>query len=254
MNRYGQNIIWGTVAAPRLFSGICTSYSYREHLQRQLDEDEAGDHRVLIQHSRKAEIAFNAKVTADSTDFLDLSTGGAISVSGISTGAVLVNRAVERWALGQPKTASIRAVHYPDITGVSEDIGNLDAFTPSQSLGFLFPSSMIKYGTAGLSSGAGVVHRLEITQELTLSEDEPSPDGKILGCASHGYLRTIAMEVLTRIDTDTVPAVGNVLSITGGPDHAAHMRIESIETRFAEKRGKMISFTAVWIPGMTATS
>jgi hypothetical protein len=114
MNRYGQDITWGTLNAPHAFSGTRTSYSYRDNIQRQLDEDESGDNRVLIQHSRKASLSFEARVTDASTDFLDLSSGGAITISEISSGTILATRAVERWALGRPKTASIQATHYPD--------------------------------------------------------------------------------------------------------------------------------------------
>jgi len=63
MNRYGQNITWSTPGAPHAFSGTCTNWSYRDHFQRQLDENESGDQHVLIQHSRKAEIRFDARVT-----------------------------------------------------------------------------------------------------------------------------------------------------------------------------------------------
>jgi hypothetical protein len=96
MNRYGQNITWSTLSAPHPFSGTCTSYSYRDNIQRQLDEDESGDNRVLIQHSHKASVNFEARVTDLSTDFLDLSAGAAITISGISTGTILATRAVER--------------------------------------------------------------------------------------------------------------------------------------------------------------
>jgi len=247
MNRYGQNITWSTPGAPHAFSGTCTNWSYRDHFQRQLDENESGDQHVLIQHSRKAEIRFDARVTDASTDFLDLSTGGAITITGVTGGAILVTRAVERWSLKQPKTASIQATHYPDFTA-SADAGTLDAFQPAnQGLSFLHPGGKIVYGTAGLTHGAGVVHKLELTQERHITEDDPSPNGTILGAASHGYLRTIHLDVLT-LNTGTVPANGTVLTIGGAPDHAADFRIESVETKFAEKRGKMVSFTAVWIP------
>ena len=59
------------------------------------------------------------EIRETSTDFLDLSAGAGLVVSGISTGTVLVRQAVEKWALGQPKMASVQATHYPDISQAS---------------------------------------------------------------------------------------------------------------------------------------
>jgi hypothetical protein len=249
MNRYGQLINWSTPNAPHPFSGICTSWSENDQLTRQLDETESGDQHVLIQHSAKSEISFEAKVTEASTDFLDLSTGGAITIAGVAAGQIIATRCIERWTLGQPKTISLQATRYPDIAAGAANAGVLNAFTPDQSaLTFLHPSGKVIYGTYGMTSAAGIIHLLEVSQELQITEDDPSPDGKILGCADHGYLRTLSMDVLTRPATDTIPAKGTVLALTGAPAHLANYRIESVETKFAEKRGEMISFKAVWIP------
>lgn len=251
-NRYGQTITWSTPTAPHPFSGVCTRYSYRDARTRQLDDDEAGDFRALIQHSQKAALEFEAKITEDSTDFLDLSAGAKITVSGIASGTVLCSRAVERWALGQSKTASITATHYPDITGgagASAGVA-LDAFTPDQSaLGIVTPSGVLKYGTYGLGHAVGIVHGLTITQELQIAEDDPSPAGTILGATSHGYLRTIELLLLA---TGAIPATGSTLALTGAPDHAADYKIENAELRFQHKGGKMYQINAVWIPPFTA--
>lgn len=248
MNRYGQTITWSTPTAPHLFTGICTRYSYRDARQRQLDDDEVGDFRALIQHSQKAEIDFEAKVTDESTDFLDLSAGGAIAVSGINAGVVLVRRAVERWVLQQPKTASVQGTHFPDIVQASPVLAgtDLDAVTPDQSaLGIVTPGGVLIYGTSGLGHASGVLHELEIAQELQITEDDPSPAGKILGAASHGYMRTIRLRLLS---TGAIPATGSTLALTGAPAHAADYKIESADTVFESKRGKMYEIGALWIP------
>ncbi len=252
MNRYGQTITWSTITAPHLFTGKCTSYSLRDAVSRQLMDDEGGDNVALALHSAKAELNFSAEVTDGSTDFLDLSDGVAITVSGIASGVVLASRAVETWRLGQRKTASVQATWFPDmVIGAGGAAGTgLDAFTPDQSaLTIVYPGGVLIYGTHGLGHASGVLHGLTIEQQLTITEDEPSPVGTILGAASHGYLRTIQLDLLS---TAAAPAKKSVLALTGAPDHSADYRIESVETKFESKRGKMYAISAVWIPPFTA--
>ncbi len=250
MNRYGQPITWSAITAPHLFTGECTAYGYRDAVTRQLIDDEAGDQMAVVLHSRKAELNFDAKVTSSSTDFLDLSAGAALTVSGISAGVVLATRAVERWSLGQPKTASIQATHFPDMTQASPATAGvaLTAFTPTPTLTIVYPGSKIIYGTVGLTHLSGIVHALTIEQQLSITEDEPTPAGLITGAASHGYMRTIQLDLLARTDLAAKPAVRSVLAITGAPSHAGGYRIESVEEKFAEKRGKMYAVSAIWIP------
>jgi hypothetical protein len=253
MERYGQTLIaWSTVAAPHPFTGTCTSYSYNESLQRLLDEDEAGGNRALIQHSHKAAISFEAKVTDSSTDFLDLSAGAALTITGIATGVVLASRAVERWALGQPKTASVQATHYPDMAtggGAAAGIVN-SAYTPTQALSFVLGGKLI-YGTSGLTQASGVVHGLTLTQELTIVEDAPSPAGTILGAVATGYLRTIQLDILA---TSTIPAVGTKLVLGGSLAMGSDYQVETAEPKYESKRGMMYSVGAVWIPPLTVSS
>ncbi len=247
MNHYGQTIVWGTQSAPHLFTGHCTSYSYAEQTQRQLMEDEEGNHIAIALHSRKADLQFSAELFADST-FLDLSGGAAIHVAGL-TGAVLARRAVESWRLGQRKTASIQATHYPEVdSNVAVDTGTLqpqEPVTPEEP--FVFPGDAIIYGTLGLGHDQGIVHALAIEQQLTITEDEPAPNGMIKGAQAHGYLRTIHLELLAS-NGSQAPAVRGLLEISGAPAHASNYRIERSEVRFASKRGKMYVIDAVWIP------
>jgi hypothetical protein len=247
--RYGQTITWSTLAAPHPFHGDCTSYSARDTLTRQLIDDEAGDHTALVLHSRKIEIQFEAIVRETSTDFLDLSGDkAAITISGVPDGVVLCSRAVEKWALGQPKTAGITATLYPGMeigTGLPADHAKT-AFTPSQEgLGIVAPGGKVIYGTFGIGHASGIVHGLTLTQQLTISEDEPTPDGQITGAATHGYLRTIQLELLVN---DALPDVGTTLTFASDLDRAANYRIESVTPKFSLKRAKMCSINAVWIP------
>jgi hypothetical protein len=247
MNHYGQSITWGTLDAPHLFTGHCTSYSYTEHTQRQLMDDEEGKHIAVALHSRKGELHFTAELFANST-FLNLAAGAAIHVDDLG-GAVLARRAVESWRLGQRKTASIQATHYPDFdANVSADTGTIAASSVASAQGdIVFPGNTIIYSTMGLGHGAGIVHSLTIAQQVAITDDEPSPDGMIKGASAHGYLRTIHLELLADPEKDA-PAVRSPLELSGAPGHAANYLIERCEERFANKRGKMYSIDAVWIP------
>lgn len=250
-NRYGQTITWGPLTAPALFTGERQSYSYRDAVTKQNITGAAGDNFAQVLHSHKAAIQFTAKVTSGSEDFLDISDGAAIAVDGISTGQVLVSRAVETWRLMQPKTSSITATHYPDMPNTNTAAaGTLSAFTPDQSaLGIVFPTGLLTYSTYGLTHTAGIVHELTIEQILQLTDDEPSPDGKLLGAQGHAYERMIRLMLLA---TAAAPAVKTVLTIGGAPGHASDYRITDVEQTLEDARGKMFSISASWIPPFTA--
>lgn len=247
--RYGQSLIaWSTIAAPHPFSGTCTSYSYRDQKTRQLVDDEGGDNLALILHSRKADVEFEARVTVASTDFLDLSAGAAVVVSGITGGTLLARRVSEKWTLLQPKTISFSGTHYPDLTQASPVLAGVatTAFVPDQTgLGIVYPGTEIIYSTFGMTHASGTIHSLTLDQELQITEDEPTPDGLITGAASHGYMRAISLDLLSKA---AAPAVGTVLALTGAPARAANYRIESVETKLTEKRGQMFALKAIWIP------
>lgn len=257
--RYGQSITYGPLSAPALFTGSVERYSYGLQATKQLISgpaaiDSVQNHLAMVLHSKKASLSFTAKITSDSSDFLDLSAGAQITVSGISTGVVLARRAVERWRLMQPKTATIEATHYPDMTATGTGPDTVNAVSPALST-LILPSEELVYSTYGLSmpapqngTAAGIVHELEISQSLDIQEDEPSPDGKILGASAEGYERTISLLLLA---TGDIPAVGTTLSITGAPDHAADYRITSARLDMELQRGKMYAIEAAWIPGFT---
>lgn len=251
MNRYGQTITWSTVSAPHPFTGMLSSFSARDVAQDKLIEDDSGDNLALILDGQKIEYSLDARVTDGTTDFLDLSAGAKIAVSGITGGTLLCSRAVESWALGREKTCSLSFTKYAFTGGSGASAGtDLDAVTPSQAgLTIVTPGGKIVYGTYGLTHAAGVVHALTIEQMLTITDDDLAPDGTIPGATSHAYKRMIRLSLLS---TSTKPAVNSTLAITGAPDHAADYKIISSEERYAEKRGKMYEISAVWIPPFTA--
>lgn len=250
MNRHGQQITWGTLAAPKLFTGQTRDYSYRLAKTKQLERDMRGDNMAMILHSPKAEINFEATVTQESSDFLDLSAGAQVVISAITGGVVLARRAIETWRLGQPKRASVQATHYPDMTAsASATAGDLNAFTPDQSsLAIVRPGGKLIYSTAGLTHASGIVHGLTLEQILEITEDEPSPDGKILGATDHAYERNLTLELLA---TGAKPAVDTVLTISGAPDHAQGYVITGVDEIFASERGKLYQVAAAWISALT---
>lgn len=250
-NRYGQTITWGPLTAPALFTGERQSYSYRDGVTKQNITGAAGDNIAQVLHSRKAAIQFTAKITSGSTDFLDISGGCAITVDGVSGGQVLVSRAVETWRLMQPKTASISATHYPDMpsTNTAAAAATLSVFTPAQAgLGIVFPAGLLTYSTHGLTHAEGIVHELTIEQILQLTDDEPSPDGKLLGAQGHAYERMIRLMLLA---TGDALEPTDVLTIGGAPGHASDYRITDCEQTLEDSRGKMFAISASWIPPYT---
>jgi len=251
MNRHGQSITWGTLTAPRLFTGKTKRYSYNPAVTKQFHTDEGGDKFAYTPHSLKAEIDFEAMVTADSSDFLDLSTGAAIVIAGVDGGQILASRATETWRLGQAKTASVQATHYPDMPASDGGAAGttLSAFTPDQSASQIVrPGGRLIYSTIGLTHAAGVVHGLTLDQILEISPDDDSPDGKILGATDHGYERNIRLELLAKGD---LPAIDSVLTIGGAPAHANDYRISDAQLSFEDQRGKMYVIQAVWISAFT---
>lgn len=249
MNRYGQQLTWGTISAPHAFTGVCTSYSEAAVNTRQLEPDEAQDHAALILHSPKTNINFEARITNGSTDFLDITNGQLVAVDGL-TGTLLVARCWERWALGQPKTAGCAIVKYDDFPSTTSpaEATTLDAFTPAaQSLTIVTPDAVLVYGTKGITHGSGVVHEVYCEQSVTIDEDEPSPDGLIKGCATYGYMRTIRVQLLA---TGAAPTRGATLTLSGAPSHATGYKIENVEKMYRPRKGMMYSVSGIWIPPM----
>ena len=247
MPNIGQNILWGTAAAPHFFTGNCTSYSLRDAVTKQLIDGEDGAYFAAVLHSRKAEVNFSAKITSGSTNGLDLSAGPLISVSGISGGALLCSRFREEWQLGQPKTASAQATWYPDLdptNGASAGTTNT-LYTPDQSgLTIITPGNPIIYGTYGFTHAAGVLHSLTLEQEWTLNDEEPSPDGKLLNVSVVKYMQSVTARILA---LDDPPAVGSQLNITGGIGEMNNHKIESVTTEFQDQRGMMYAVNAFFI-------
>jgi hypothetical protein len=260
---YGQSIKYGVLDAPALFTGDNMSFSYRRGVTADDQENGGSDIAAIAMHSKKADLSFSGEVTSGSTDFLNLSAGARLAVEAeiagidLATGMILAYEAVEEWNLLRRKLCSVRAFHYPDFP-LDEDTGasagtTLSAFTPgSQSLDFLFPGNTLIYSTVGITHAAGLVHQLRITQQLTITDDDPSPNGKLLGAFSSGYKRMISLLLLAKPADAAIPEPASVLTLTGAPSHAANYRVVSAEPRMERKKGMMFQIDAVWIPPFSA--
>ncbi len=257
MNHYGQSITYGVLDAPTLFTGDNMSFGYRDQVTEDDLEDGGSDISAMALHSRKGDLNFDGEVTDGSTDFLDLSTGGRIVVAGtpggidLSTGFILAHEAVEEWNLLKRKRCSVRATHYPDAPADATGAAGvaLDAFVPDQSsIDFLFPGNTLIYSTVGFTHAAGLVHQVKLTQTLQVTDDEPSPDGKILGAGTSAYKRTLSLLLLAKPANAAIPEPRSVLTLAGAPDRMKNFRVISAEPKMERKKGMMFSIEASWIP------
>jgi hypothetical protein len=260
MSNYGQLVTFSTGSAPHLCSGVCLNFRTKDNLVRQIEDGEDGAILAGMQHSRTVDFSFDVKFTDASTDFPDLSSGAAITLAGLLTaaqeagaasgGTALMSRAVETWRIGQAKTGSISGTYYPNTVQASPAAaGTLTAFTPAQSLGGLHPAGRIKWGTSGMTHGAGVLHGLTLTQELQLLPEEVSPAGTILSVFTANYMRSIQLEILA-LTSGTPPANGTILTVTGAPSHATGFRLENVEQSREIRGRKMWRCEAFWFNGI----
>ena len=249
IKQYGKSLTWSTVDAPHPFGGIAEDYSYKDAFQETPIEGET-DIQAFALHGRKGEISFNATATDASTDFLDLSGGVKLTISGLATGTVLATQAVETWALGQPKRLSLSATHYPDMTDAGGDAaGELSAATPTPPEGIIIrPAGKVIFSTAGLTHAAGIVQGLTLTQKIKLVDQEDEL-GKLIAAFVANYMRTIELDL---ISTAAAPALNTVLTIAGAPDHAAGYIITSADLNWRKGDKKSYKIGAIWAPCLAA--
>ena len=255
-NHYGQLITYGVLGAPALFTGDNMSFGYSHKVTEDDLEDGSSEIAAMALHSRKGEINFEGEVTSASTDFLDLSAGARIVMTGspggidLTGGLILAHEAVEEWDLLKRKRCSVRATHYPDAPADTGALAGITqtAFVPDQSgIDFLFPGTTLIYSTLGFTHAQGLVHQVKLTQTLQITDDEPSPDGKILGAFASGYKRTLSLMLLAKPADAVIPEPRSVLTLTGAPDRMKNFRVISAEPRMERKKGMMFSIEASWI-------
>ncbi|MEO8204876.1 MAG: hypothetical protein ABI615_01755 [Chthoniobacterales bacterium] len=256
---YGQDITYGVLGAPALFTGDNMNFGYDDQVTEDNLEGGGSDFAAMALHSRKGEISFEGEVTSASTDFLDLSSGAAITVAGspggidLSTGFILAHEAVEEWNLLKRKTASVRASHYPDAADAGAGAAVVptaaSAFVPDQSsINFLFPGNTLIYSTVGITHASGLIHQLRLTQNWQITDDEPSPDGKLLGAFASGYKRMISLLLLAKPGDAVLPAPRSILTFTGAPARMKNFRVIKSSPKLERKKGMMFQIDAAWIP------
>lgn len=250
---FGRTTQFGTTDAPALFTGDLKLWVYTDELQARHDTDGDGEIVSSTLHGRKCTWRLEGEVTNASTDFLDLSSGPEVALSGaelLAGGRTFCTRAVETWRLGARKTIAASGVHYPDMgAGGSGDAGTLSAFTPAQGgLGIVYPVGGIVEGVYGLTHAQGLVNELVLTQEGQLTESPETAEGDIVAAAWHGFMRTINLKLLA-VD-GLPPETGGVLTITGAPAHAANFRITRAVKTLATLKDAAFDVDAFWHPGL----
>jgi hypothetical protein len=96
-----------------------------------------------------------------------------------------------------------------------------------------------------MTNAAGLLQALTLTQEVEITDAPPNPDGTLSACYTHGYKRTVEVEILA---TSTAPVKGAALTITGAPAFAAGHIINEVETLMETARGMLYRAKATWIP------
>ena len=82
---YGRNtVIYGPLSAPTLFTGDKMSFTARDAVTDQLITDGAENNVALALHSHKVSLDWEVQIRSTSTDFLDLSAGAKLAVTGYS--------------------------------------------------------------------------------------------------------------------------------------------------------------------------
>ncbi len=249
---YGATREWSTVNAPHLFSGICENYTYADVNEETQVEGET-DIEAIVMDRRKGEISFEATITSDTTDFLDITGGCKLAVDGIETGVVLVTEVVETWGLRTAKRGSVRANHYPHMVDTEGALAavNVNAMTPSLQSGInIRPGGKVIWSTAGLTHTAGTVAELTLTQRVRLEEDDDEV-GRWVAAYVSNYTRAIE---LTLTSTGAPPEPDTVLTITGAPANAGGYIISRVEDVYSKGAKRVYRLQATWSPVLAPPS
>ena len=227
MHQIGSAIKWSTLNARHPVAGVCESWSYKAQRRGTKVSKETGDRAAMIRDILKAEFRYTARVDGTSTDFLDLSTGPVITISGITSGVVCALKAVERWQIGaNPKKIEVSGNHYPLALTVAEGstASRITAITPTQTslAALVTPGDELVYGTSGLSHGSGILVAMTLTQAWSIGLEQPNEDGDICGVIINDFIKTIELEMAASGDP---PEEQTRLDVAGAPDHAVGFRI-----------------------------
>jgi hypothetical protein len=234
-------IKWSTADAPQPISGVCENFTYKDATQVYEFMGEA-DLAAIVLHGRKGDISFSS-TPAGSVAALAVRAGGAVTISGLSTGALVVTQASARWQRGQAMTMEAQVSHYPDATGTAAGSITPASITLAYGGSLELPTGTIWWGTKGVPSptGDGIVQSCSISESVQTQEEEDE-DGKIVMVVAFGYKATASIEVITGA---AKPAIGDTMDAFGG------FLITSSEERWAKQGMRLVSCDGLLIPGVT---
>lgn len=237
MKTYGT-IKYSTVDAKKPFTGICESFNYK--ITDQIYEHTGEDASVvaMVPHGRKGELTFSASPAATVTA-LGVRAGAELTITGISTGKIIVMQSSAKWQRGQAMVFDASATHY---AGISTGTGSITPATITLDKGtqpLQLPTDKIWFGVAGLEAPvAGIVQSCSINESVQAQEEEDE-NGEIVAVAIHGYKATAQMEILT---DGAMPEVGTDLEAFGT------FRITSAEEKWSKGGVRSISVEGVIVP------
>lgn len=239
MKTYGT-IKYSTVDAPKPISGICENYNYKSAEQVYEVTDESGDLAGVVLHGKKGELSFSS-TPGGAVTALGVRAGAELTITGISTGKVVVTQSAASWQRGQAMTMNAQASHYPDISGSGVGTITPQAITlANDGEALVIPTDKVWYGVGGLSAPvAGLVQSCQITESVQAQEEEDA-DGKIVAVVLYGYKASASLEVLTAA---APPVPGSVMELFG-----ATFRVTSVDERWAKGQTRSVALEGMIVP------
>lgn len=243
MKTYGS-IKFSTVDAPASVKalGICENYNYKSSNQVFEIMDETALAGIVL-HGAKGEISFSVTPGAGVTA-LNPRAGSEITVTGISTGKVIVPSVSAKWTRGQPMTMDVTATHYPGVSATGSGSVTPGSITLDRTGGALvLPTDKVWFSVVGLASPvAGIVQSCSISEAVQVQE-EADPDGVIVALALYGYKANVTMEFLSTVAlTDASLAAGESLDAFGG------FTITGSEEKLSKNGARTISVEGILLP------
>jgi len=246
MKTYGS-IKYSTVGAPAsvLAGGICENYNYKKQVQTTEVQGESGDIVAAVLHGEKGEISFSV-TPAGNVTVLVARAGAELTVTGISTGKVIVHQASAKWQRGNPMTMDVAATHYGAISDAATGTITPEALALSQTqAAIVLPTDKVWFGTNGITGAVeGIVQSVSLSESVQIAEEEDNT-GAIVALAVHSYKATASMEILTSVALSEI-TLGDTLDIFGS------FSITSADEKFSKNGVHTISVEGILIPGVTA--
>jgi len=243
MKTYGS-IKFSTVDAPASVKalGICENYTYKSSNQvyEILDEEALAG---IVLHGAKGELSFSVTPEGGVTA-LNPRAGSEITVTGISTGKVIVPSISAKWQRGQPMTMDVTATHYHGVSATASGTITPGAITLARTGGALvLPTDKVWFSVVGLTAPvAGIVQSCSINESVQVQEEEDA-DGIISALALYGYKANVSMEILSAVAlSDAALEAGTEIDAFGG------FTITGSEEKWSKNGMRSISVEGILLP------